>query len=473
MTLPALTLYNTESRQKEEVIPQEGNHIKLYTCGPTVYNFAHIGNFRTYVFEDLLRRSLKFLGFSLTHVMNLTDVDDKTILGAIREKKTLDAFTKPYIDAFFEDLDTLNVERAEHYPRATEYFPKMIAIIEDLIDKGIAYKGTDGSIYYSIAKFPTYGRLSHLKLDELKAGASDRVGTDEYDKENVSDFVLWKAYDTERDGEIYWESPFGKGRPGWHIECSAMSMSLLGERIDIHVGGVDNIFPHHENEIAQSEGCTGEHFVNLWLHSEHLLVDNKKMSKSLGNFYTLRDLLEKGYTGQEVRVMLISTHYRTQLNFTMQGLEAARATLERLGDFVDRLQKVEGEGESVSSLLEEAKEAFIKPLADDLNIAEALAALFELVRKVNSLCDEKKIGKEEAIAVLDLLREFDAVLGFIPFEREELDIPQQLIDALAKREEARKGKNWAEADKQRDLITSSGYLIEDTPSGPRLKKGSS
>ena len=466
-----MKLYNTETRQKEKIVPLEDNKIRMYTCGPTVYNFAHIGNFRTYIFEDLLRRTLKYFGFALTQVMNITDIDDKTLAGAIHENKTLKEYTKLYEEAFFKDLQTLNIEKVEHYPFATDFVPKMIEIIQGLKDKGIAYRGGDGSIYFSIGKFPSYGRLSHLNLEDLKAGASERVGTDEYDKENVADFVLWKAYDPKRDGQIFWESPFGKGRPGWHIECSAMAMDLLGKTIDIHVGGVDNIFPHHENEIAQSEAFSGKPFVKHWLHSEHLLVDHKKMSKSLGNFYTLRDLLEKGYTGPEVRYLLLTAHYRMQLNFTMEGLDAARSSLERLSDFALRLQKVEGRDDSdIDSILTTTRESFNSALADDLNISPALAALFEMVRKVNQLCDDNRIGKDGAEKALAFMREIDAVLGFIPFEREDLDVPKELLDALRKREEARKEKNWAEADKQRDLITSSGYFIEDTPSGPRLKK---
>lgn len=466
-----MRLYNTETREKEEIVPLKGNTIRMYTCGPTVYNFAHIGNFRTYVFEDLLRRTLKYLGLGIEQVMNLTDIDDKTLAGAIHESKTLKEYTTPYIQAFFEDLQTLGIEKVEHNPAATDYIPQMIELIQTLLDKKIAYRGGDESIYFSISKFPNYGRLSHLDLSDLKAGASQRVGTDEYDKENVADFTLWKAYDPKRDGEIYWESPFGKGRPGWHIECSAMAMDLLGETIDIHVGGVDNMFPHHENEIAQSEGCSGKTFVKHWLHAQHLLVDNKKMSKSLGNFYTLRDLLEKGYTGPQVRYLLLSVHYRTQLNFTFEGLEAAKSSLVRLGDFVQRLQSIQNISNfDITALLTEVKQQFGQALADDLNISAALAALFEFVRKANQLCDEGKIGKEQAEKALEFLKDCDRVLNCIPFEQEEIDVPKELLEALRKREEARKEKNWAEADRQRDLITSSGYLIEDTPNGPRLKK---
>jgi len=464
-----LKLYNTEKRQKEEIVPIKGNTIRLYTCGPTVYNFAHIGNFRTYVFEDLLRRTLKYFRFQVIQVMNITDIDDKTILGALHECKTLKEYTEPYTQAFFEDLKALNIEKAEHYPHATEYIPQMIEIIQGLIDKKVAYIGADESIYFSIKKFPSYGRLSHLKLDELEAGASKRVGTDEYEKENVADFVLWKAYDPNRDGEIFWESPFGKGRPGWHIECSAMAMSILGKTIDVHVGGVDNMFPHHENEIAQSEAFTEKPFVKYWLHAEHLLVDHKKMSKSLGNFYTLRDLLQKGYTGKEVRLLLLGTHYRTQLNFTMEGLDASRATLRRLEDFVDRLQEVKGEEGPIDPILEQARKDFREALADDLNTSSALAALFECLRKVNQLCDTDELGRLGAQKVLAFLEEIDTILGIIPLEKKALEVPKELLEALRKREEARKAKNFAEADKQRDWILSQGYLIEDTPTGPRLK----
>ena len=466
-----LKLFNTESRQKEEIVPLNDQKILLYTCGPTVYNFAHIGNFRAYVFEDLLRRTLKYFDFKVEQVMNITDIDDKTIRGAIHEDKTLKEYTDPYTEAFFEDLKTLHIEKVEHYPKATDFIPQMIEIIQGLLDKGVAYQGLDGSIYYSISKFASYGRLSHLKLDQLKAGASERVAADEYDKESLADFVLWKAFEPNRDGQIYWESPFGRGRPGWHIECSAMAMSILGKTIDIHVGGIDNMFPHHENEIAQSEAFSGQAFVHYWLHCEHLLVDHKKMSKSLGNFYTLRDLLKKGYSGLEVRYLLLSTHYKLQLNFSFEGLDSARATLERLSDFVERLQKIENEkGESIHQIIASIRENFKEALSDDLNVSPAFASIFEFVRKINALCDLEKIGKKEAIEALQFLEEIDQVFGIIPFHRQELEIPEELTLALLKREEARLSKNWAEADKQRILITTKGYLIEDTPTGPRLKK---
>ncbi len=474
-TYPKLKLFNTESRQKEELKPLHNNQILMYTCGPTVYNYAHIGNFRTYVFEDLLRRTIKFFGFKINQAMNLTDIDDKTIAGAIREKVSLHDYTKPFIDAFFEDLKTLHIEPVEHYPAATEFIPEMIEVIQKLINNGVAYEGGDGSIYFAIRKFPRYGCLSHFKIDELKVGASTRVMADEYDKDHLADFVLWKKYDTQRDGEIYWESPFGKGRPGWHLECSTMAMRILGETIDIHVGGVDNMFPHHENEIAQSEACTGKVFTKLWMHSEHLVVDNKKMSKSLGNFFTLRDLIAKGFTGTQVRYMLLHTHYKTQLNFTFEGLDAMKMSLQRLQDFITRLQEInknDSKNESkgkVDTLIEEKQIEFATALADDLNISIALAVLFDLVRQSNVLADASEISAAEAAKLLDLLRKFDDVLAILNFEEQANAIPKELQEALEKRLQARKDRDWALSDRLRDFIVNSGYVIEDTPTGARLK----
>lgn len=469
----ALTLYNTLTRSKEPLQPIRGNQVRMYTCGPTVYDFAHIGNFRTYVFEDLLRRTIKFFGFDILQVMNLTDVDDKTIRGAIAKQVTLDQYTEPFKQAFFEDLHALQIEPAEQYPAATEYIPQMIAMIQQLLDKGIAYAGGDGSVYFAIKKFPNYGCLSHLHLDELQAGASERVHSDEYDKENVSDFVLWKHYDSERDGQIFWESPFGRGRPGWHLECSAMAMGLLGETIDIHVGGVDNIFPHHENEIAQSEACSGKLFSKVWMHSEHLVVDNKKMSKSLGNFYTLRDLLKRGFTGLQVRYLLLSTHYKTKLNFTFQGLDAARHSLQRLNDFIGRLSTLSHAGlagatGSVDAVLGVASEKFRSALGDDLNISAGLAAIFDLVREVNALIDANVLSGGDAHRVLDCLKQFNAVLGVLSFEQNLL-IPAEITTAVQERTQARKDKNWKRADELRAFVESRGYVIEDGPQGSVAK----
>ncbi|MBA3722131.1 MAG: cysteine--tRNA ligase [Parachlamydiaceae bacterium] len=467
-----LKLFNTLSRNKESFVPLIPGKVKIYTCGPTVYHYAHIGNFRTYVFEDLLRRTLKLLGFNVTQVMNLTDVDDKTIKGAIAKGITLDEFTEPYKQAFFSDLKTLNIEPAEHYPAATDYIEDMIKMVQVLLDKKIAYKGGDGSIYYAINKFPHYGCLSHLHLEELQAGASERVASDEYDKDHVADFVLWKIYDPERDGKIYWESPFGPGRPGWHLECSAMAMKLLGDTIDIHVGGVDNMFPHHENEIAQSEACSGKTFSTYWMHSEHLLVDHKKMSKSLGNFYTLRDLLNKGFSGLQVRYMLIQTHYKTQLNFTFQGLEGVKSALQRLNDFIQRMFDIKSEGpvNSLEPLLQETLLKFATALADDLNISVGLGVIFDFVREINSLCDANKISQVEAKQVIEFMRKIDSVLGVLSFEKAVEEIPAELQEAFEKRLKARQEKNWKLSDELRDFIYQRGYIIEDTPSGARLKK---
>lgn len=466
-----LKIFDTESREKKPItLAERETELKMYTCGPTVYNYAHIGNFRTYVFEDLLRRTLKYFGYPLTQAMNLTDVEDKTIKGSIEKKIPLEAYTKIYKEAFFEDLKTLNVEPVEIICAATDYILEMIQMIEKLLEKGIAYQGKDGSVYYSIKHFPSYGRLSHLKLEDLQEGASERVSDDEYDKESATDFVLWKSYEKERDGDVFWESSFGKGRPGWHVECSAMATHLLGETIDIHVGGVDNIFPHHENEIAQSEGCTGKHFVRHWIHAEHLIVNGKKMSKSLGNFFTLRDLIDKGYTGPEIRYLLLATHYRTQLNFTLDGLKAARETLRRFSDFIDRLRSADGLGISLDAYIEETRTAFKEALADDLNISVALASLFDFVKKTNALIDAEKISTQEAQKALTFLEELDTVLGVLPLKQESLEIPPEIQEAFEKRQAARAAKDWGEADKQRDFIQSQGFLIEDSPTGSRVKK---
>jgi cysteinyl-tRNA synthetase len=466
-----LFLFNTESRKKEELKPIDGKKVRMYTCGPTIYDFAHIGNFRTYVFEDLLRRTIKYFGFEIEQAMNITDLDDKTIKGSIEKNVSLATYTEPYKKAFFEDLKKLNIEEVEHYPAATDFIPEMIEIIEKLLEKKCAYVGANRSIYFSLKTFSTYGRLSRLNLKDLKFNASGENDADEYGKESLTDFVLWKAYEPERDGKVFWESPFGPGRPGWHIECSAMAMKRLGPSIDIHCGGVDNIFPHHENEIAQSESYSGCQFATLWLHAEHLLVDHKKMSKSLGNFYSLRDLLKKGYTGEEVRYLLLSTHYRTQLNFNFDGLQGARAAMTRIGDLVNRLRSIQGDKvyNEVSNLLQKADEGFKRGLADDLNISNSLAAIFDLIRELNVLADQEKISKLEAEIALKQLEEWDQVLGVLPLgQLEEAPVEMQLL--LKKREQARKEKNFSLSDQLRDEILAAGYIIEDTPTGTRLKR---
>lgn len=466
-----LKFFNSKTRKKEAFQPLEAKRVLLYTCGPTVYNFAHIGNFRTYVFEDLLRRTLIYFGYRVKQVMNLTDIDDKTLIGAREQNTTLEKFTKPFKDAFFEDLKALSIQPAEYYPSAIEYIPQMIQVVEDLLQKGIAYKGGDGSVYFSIRKFPHYGALSHFHIDELKQGASERVHSDEYGKENISDFVLWKAWDPERDGPIHWESSLGKGRPGWHLECSTMAISLLGPSLDIHVGGIDNMFPHHENEIAQSECHTGKTFANYWMHSEHLVVDGKKMSKSLGNVYTLRNLLEKGFRGREVRYLLLQTHYKTQLNFTLKGLEAARHSLERLKSFIERLRDVTATANSnvFDALLQASRLRFEEALADDLNISEALASLFDLVRDVNKLIDESNFSKKNAEDMLTYLKKIDTVLGLLPLEDTQ-EIPETILQAVQERDQARLDKNWKKSDELRAFIMGEGFLVEDTPNGTKVKR---
>jgi len=468
----ALRFFDTLTRTQREFEPIEPGTVGLYTCGPTVYNYAHLGNFRAYIFEDLLRRTLKFKGHRVIQVMNLTDVDDKTIRASREAGIALSEYTAKYIDAFFEDLDTLNIERAEHYPRATDYVDAMIEIVTGLETKGFAYRGDDGCVYFSIAKFPTYGELAHIDPAELRAGA--RVAQDEYDKEAAADFALWKAWDPD-DGDVKWDSPWGPGRPGWHIECSAMSMKLLGPHFDVHTGGVDNIFPHHQNEIAQSEGFSGQKFVNYWLHNEHLIVEGRKMSKSFGNFYTLRDLLDKGYSGRQIRWLLLTTHYRARLNFTFDGLDAAKASLERIDDYLLKLDEaasktVSADGGGIGPLIERARKAFDDGLDDDLNIAVSVAALFDFVRDVNKLLADGTVGAGEAKAAIAFLDELDAVLGVIRFGK-EAEIPEEITKLAEERQAARKAKDFAKADAIRDTIAARGYTVEDVPGGFRIKKG--
>jgi cysteinyl-tRNA synthetase len=464
-----ICLFNTLTRKKEKFTPIQPGQAKMYTCGPTVYDYAHIGNFRAFLFEDLLKRWLKYRGFKVTHVMNLTDIDDKTIKGSQKQAIQLKQFTDFYAKAFFEDIKALNIEPADVYPRATEHIPEMLILIKTLMAKGIAYKGEDGSIYFSVCKFPSYGKLSHLKVGELKAGA--RVSQDEYAKEEAQDFALWKAW-TPEDGDVFWETELGKGRPGWHIECSAMSMKYLGETFDIHCGGVDNMFPHHENEIAQSEAATGKKFVNYWMHNEHLLVEGKKMSKRFGNFYTLRDLLAKGYDPIVIRYLLMSTHYRQQFNFTFEGLEAAKAAVERLRNFVRRLHEAEGTTATgkVATLTAKLMACLGGSMDDDLNIGIALSSLFDFVRDVNSLLDANLVSKSEAAEVGGLMMQIDAVLGVIGKVEVEEALPQDIDALVQKREAARKAKNWKEADAIRAQLKAMGIVLEDTVQGVRWHK---
>jgi cysteinyl-tRNA synthetase len=460
--------FNTLTRKKEKFVPLEEGKVRIYTCGPTVYDYAHIGNFRTFVFQDLLRRWLEYRGFKVIQVMNITDVDDKTIRGARKRNIPLREYTDYYMKAFFEDIEALNLEKAEYYPRATEHIPEMVELIKRLMEKGYAYRGEDGSIYYDISKFKDYGKLSKLKIEELKPGA--RVKVDEYGKEEARDFALWKAWD-EEDGDVFWETEIGKGRPGWHIECSTMAMKYLGETIDIHSGGVDLIFPHHENEIAQSEAATGKPFARYWLHSEHLLVEGRRMAKRYGNFYTLRDLIKRGYDPKAIRYLLMSTHYRQQLNFTFEGLEAAKGAVDRLTTFVRRLLETDGAGcgEEIKRLMAEVQKRFESAMDDDLNISVALAALFDFVRDVNKLMDENRLSRKEAEEVYDLMMKFDKVLGVIGEVKAEEKLPPEAEELIRRREEARKAKDWATADRIREQLRAMGIILEDTPQGVKWR----
>ena len=508
-----LSFYNTATKRLEEFKPLYENEARLYTCGPTVYNFAHIGNFRAYIFEDILVRVLAYAGYKVTQVMNLTDVDDKTIKGCRAAGIPLKQYTKPYIDAFFEDIKTLNITPAAKYPAATDHIPEMQALIGKLFENGLAYKSDDGSVYFNVAKFPNYGHPAHIDVGGMRGGA--RVSQDEYEKESVGDFALWKGY-TPEDGSVVWDSPWGRGRPGWHIECSAMSMKYLGETFDLHTGGIDNLFPHHANETAQAEGATGKPFVNCWLHCAHLRLNGEKMSKSLGNFYTLRDLLAKGWSGREIRFVLVGGHYRQVLNFTFDALAQAHTSLARIDAFVGRLKEAareQGTGnreqgispisnpQSPISYLDRAKEAFEKAISEDLNMPEALAALFGLIRDGNTALDAaasvqssefrvqssggpgavlaepsnrqtvKPSNPEiEAACCLDLLRRMDTVFGFIFSGKADDELPADVQAQLDARAAARKAKNWAESDRIRDALKAAGWEVKDTPQGQKVRR---
>jgi len=465
----ALKLFNTLSRSIQEFTPLDpaGKTIGMYCCGPTVYDFAHIGNWRTFVFADLVRRYLEFKGHAVTHVMNITDVEDKIIKGVRETKKPLHEFTGQYEAAFFEDLKALNCREPHHKPHATEYIPQIIALIEKLMARGVAYQAADGSVYFSIEKYRaaghTYGRLLKLNFDELRPG--ERVKNDEYAKESVADFALWKAH-TPEDGEVAWDSPWGKGRPGWHIECSAMSMKILGQSFDLHLGGEDLIFPHHEDEIAQSEGATGQSFVKYWLHGAFLLVEGKKMSKSLGNFFTLRDLLAKGFTGREIRYLLLTAHYRETFNFTLDGLQGARTALARIDECVGKLR--ERAGGTAAAPDTELANAFTAALDNDLNISAAWGAVFEWVRKMNRSLAAGAMMAAEAASALAAWEKIDSVLGIgLAVESEA---PPELQALILERQRARQAKDFKRADAIRDELKSKGWVIEDTVKGAKLKK---
>jgi cysteinyl-tRNA synthetase len=491
-----LKLFNTLSRSIQEFAPLAPPKVGMYCCGPTVYDFAHIGNWRTFVFGDLVRRYLEFKGYAVTHVMNITDVEDK-IIKRVRENKTsLREFTGKYETAFLEDLKTLNCLLPHHTPHATGHIADIISLIEKLIARGIAYKAADGSVYFSIEKYRgcgcTYGQLLKLNFDEMKAG--ERVKSDEYAKESVADFALWKARGPE-DGDVFWPSPWGEGRPGWHIECSAMSTKILGPSFDLHLGGEDLIFPHHEDEIAQSEGATGKPFVKHWLHGAHLLVEGKKMSKSLGNFFTLRDLLAKGFTGREIRYLLLTAHYRETFNFTLEGLQGARAALARIDECLGKLREaagapasgtarpvgVQASACSEATLKRELQHAgsetgapndlvvrFTAALDDDLNISAAWGAVFEWVRETNRRLAENSLGATDAAFALAAWDKVDSVLGI--GTKSGAEIPAEILALAEARTAAKKAKDFKRADAIRDELKAKGWVIEDTPKGPKLKK---
>jgi len=448
--------FNTLTRTKQEFVPLKPPHVGLYTCGPTVYDFVHIGNLRAFMFDDLLRRWLEYRGFNVTHVMNITDVEDR-IINKVRESgKPLKEVTDLYANAFLADLDTLNVKRAHIIPRATEAIPGMIAMIEKLIAGNHAYVSDDKCVYYSIKSFPEYGKLSHRQVGDPSTAVA-RIKSDDYDKEEMADFALWKAWD-EKDGDVKWDSPWGPGRPGWHIECSAMSIQHLGETFDIHCGGEDLVFPHHEDEIAQSEAATGKPFVRYWLHNAHLLVEGKKMSKRLNNYYTLRDLLAKGWSGREIRYVLLSAHYRDPLNFTMDGLQAARSALQRMDEFLLKLDAMP------AGTVSDLQARFDAAMDDDLNTSAALGALFEFIREAN----KRTIAASEAAAILATWQGIDQVLGFgMPVKSE---VPGDVLALVEERQAARKAKDFKRSDKIRDQLAKQGWVIEDTAKGPRAKR---
>lgn len=463
-----MRFYNTLTRRVEEFLPIEEGKVGLYTCGPTVYDFPHVGNYRSYLFEDLVKRFLMFRGLRVTHVMNITDIDDKTIRKANELGVPLAEVTRKYIDAFHADLRALNVLPADVYPRATEHIPEMQALVAALLAKGFAYE-KDGSVYFSIARFADYGRLANLDQGNLKAGAAAAkvADADEYAKEAVQDFVLWKG---KKPGEPSWPAPFGEGRPGWHVECSAMSMKYLGPHFDLHMGGVDNIFPHHENEIAQSQCANGVTFVNHWLHCQHLIVDGMKMSKSLGNFYTLNDLLQRGADPMAVRYLLLSAHYRKLLNFTLEGLDMAAQALQRVRNFLFSLRQVQAEGAAdpeLAAAVDAALAAFAAALDDDFNVSGALAAMFDLIARVNPRLNA--LSRAGAALVLAGMERIDSVLGVMG-RADEGPLDAEIEARIALREKARREKDYRRADEIRAELKQQGIVLLDTPAGVKWKR---
>jgi cysteinyl-tRNA synthetase len=464
-----LRFFNTLSRQIEEFRPLEDGKVRMYICGPTVWNFAHIGNFRTFLFADILRRYLKYKGYELTHVFNLTDVDDRIINEAAKQDISIDEFTAPYIQYFWEDFDALGMQRPDVTPRATQHIPEMIDIIVRLLENGHAYE-SEGSIYFRISAFPEYGKLSRINFAGNIAGGSERVDTDKYDKEDARDFALWKLVDPhDKPG---WDAPFGRGRPGWHIECSAMSMKYLGETFDLHGGGIDLQFPHHENEIAQSEGATGKLFARYWIHSEFLKIEDAEMHKSAGNFITFRDLRNQGYPPLAIRYLLLSVPTRKQLNFTFEGLQGAESTVERLRNFrrlVKDARTNDGSDPEVRKLIETALADFEGAMDDDFNTAAALAAIHDLVREVNTVLADDKLRTDDRHAVLSAVEKFDAVLGVFGPEGSEI-LDDEIEALIAERQAARQDRDFARSDEIRDDLAARGIILEDTKDGVRWKR---
>ena len=457
----SLKFYNTMTREKEDFSPIDSKEVRMYTCGPTVYNYPHIGNYRAYIFADTLKRVLMYEGFNVKHIMNLTDIDDKTILGSQKEEKTLKKFTEFYTQEFLKDIKSLNILNPTKFTKATDYIEQMVGIIKKLMKNKLAYKSADNSIYFNIKKFKNYGKLSHLVLENQKENASGRIKTDEYEKDNAQDFALWKAWD-KKDGEVFWETELGKGRPGWHIECSAMSMSNLGEQIDIHTGGVDNIFPHHENEIAQSEGATGKQFVKYWMHNEWVLVDQKKMAKSFNNFYTLKDITDRKIDPIAYRFWLLMANYRTRVNFVWEALEGSEIALKRLYKLYIELPASElaDKGDEIGKIDTKYQQKFKEYLEDDLDTPRALSLLWDVLK------DETISPADKKATILD----FDKVLG-LGFEnlKEEI-IPEEIIKLAEEREQARLKKDFKKSDELRDKINSLGYEIEDSFGGYKINR---
>lgn len=464
--------HNSLSGKKEKFSPADPNRVTVYSCGPTVYNFAHIGNLRAFLFVDVLRRSLKLLGYGVDMTMNITDIDDKIIRDSIASKKSIQEFTAPWTEAFFEDLKTVSAEILEHYPKATESIPEMIEIIQKLKSKGLVYE-KDESLYFSIQKFNGYGKLSKIDVSGMKTGT--RYDTDEYEKEDVRDFVLWKSPKVE--GEASWDTELGTGRPGWHLECSAMIRKVYKGGVDIHTGGVDLLFPHHENEVAQSEGAfPEENFVGTWLHSEHLLVDGQKMSKSKGNFYTLRDLISQGLDPKSIRFLLISSHYRSKLNFSTDRIAEASSNIRKIQNCLDRLLDLEPDAKENSSFaffsdaVLQWKKEFEESLADDLNVSKALAVVFESLKQINSVLDANKADSKQRMEYIQILAYYDRIFGVLEFSVEKDLIDSEIDSLIEERQTARKNKDFARSDAIRDQLLSQGILIEDTKDGIRWRR---